>query len=175
MSSGEENRKISVRDEILHTRLATLIVFCDFFNRYLFLRMKQYPTWIKVHALVFIISRGETLTPSGLAKLMLRSRNSITDLLNNLEKERLIKRVHSSQDRRKTTIKVTSKGITFAMSRVKRLTSLEEEIKGYIGDEELTTFVNQARKLRLKMIKGITGLGYPYPRSKELNTNKTEK
>jgi DNA-binding MarR family transcriptional regulator len=155
----KEDKQIKTAREIIFSmRLSRLIVFNDVLNRFLLLRVKDYDSWIKVNALLFLITRGEDLTPSNLARLMMRSKNSITDLLNDLEKFKLIQRVHSTKDRRIITIKITPKGIKFAMGHLKRLTKLEEEIKTYLDENELSTLVSLVRKLRRSMIENVSGL-----------------
>ena len=158
MSSKEDYTLDQARDEIYKMRLSRLIVFGDVLSRYFSLKVKEYRGWVKVHALLFLITRGENITPSDLAKIMLRSKNSITDLMNAMEKEKLIKREHSKQDRRKITIKITSKGIKFAIDRLRRLTTFEEEFKNYIDENEFSTLVSLVRNLRRKMIENLTGM-----------------
>jgi DNA-binding MarR family transcriptional regulator len=158
MSVRKDEKIKDARNEIFNMRLSRLIVFNDVLSRFLLLRVKEYHSWIKVNALLFLISREDDLTPSSLAKLMLRSNNSITDLLNDLERHKLIRRIHSKKDQRVITIKITSKGIKFAMDRLGRLTKVEEELKTYLDENELSTLVSLVRKLRRKIIESITGL-----------------
>ena len=147
-----------IRQEILNMQLSRLIVFSDFINRYLHLRLKEYKNWLKVNTVLFLITRGEEITPSQLGKLMLRSKNSMTKIVDNLEKEKLVKRVRSKKDRRTIFLEVTSNGLEFTMDHLKELNSLEEEIKGCLSSEELPLLVGLSRKLRLKLIENITGL-----------------
>ena len=146
------------REEILYMDLARLIGFFDVMDRYLRLRLKDYDSWLRVTTIRFVITRGGKLTPGQLAKIMLRSKNSISNLINELESDGLIERVHSKKDHRIVIIKVTSKGLKFAMDRLNRLSPLQQELRACLDDGELSTLVGLTRKLRLKLIENMTGL-----------------
>jgi DNA-binding MarR family transcriptional regulator len=148
----------TIRGEILAMHLSRLIVFSDVINRYLHLRIKDDISWLRVSAVLFIITRGGKLTPTQLANLMLRSRNSVTKLIEGLEKDGLVRRYHARKDRRTVYVEVTSAGLSFTMTRLKAITSLEEEIRSCLDDGELQTLVDLSRKLRLKLIEKLTGL-----------------
>jgi DNA-binding MarR family transcriptional regulator len=147
-----------IRQEILAMHLPRLIVFSDVINRYIQLRTKHDTSWLRTNAVLFIITRGGKLTPSQLAKIMLRSRNSVTKLVEGLEKDGLVRRYHPKSDRRTVYIEVTQDGLSFIMTRIDTLTCLEDELKSFLNDGELQTLVGLTRKLRLAMIEKLTGL-----------------
>ena len=147
-----------IRHEILNMQMSRLIVFSDVIDRYLHIRLKNNYSWLRVDTILFLITRGGKLTPSQLAKLMLRSRNSITRLINDLESDGFVKRVHSNTDHRTVIIEVTSKGLEFTMTNLKKLSSLEEELRACLDGDELSVLVGLTRKLRLKLIENLTGL-----------------
>ncbi len=147
-----------IRQGILDMHLSRLIVFSDVINRYLQLRVKSDPSWLRVNAILFVATRGGKITPSQLAKVMLRSRNSVTKLVGGLEKDGLVRRYHLRKDRRTVYVEVTPDGLSFITKRLKALTSLEEELRSCLDDNELQTLVGLTRKLRLGLIEKITGL-----------------
>jgi DNA-binding MarR family transcriptional regulator len=147
-----------IRQEILGMHLSRLIIFSDVINRYHHLRIKNANEWLRVDAVLFLITRQGKLTPSELAKLMLRSRNSITKLIEGLERDGYIQRSHSSRDRRTVYIEVTPKGMDYAITNLKCLTPLEEEVRSCLDDSELQTLIDLSRKLRLKLLEKLTGL-----------------
>jgi len=163
MSTTERNNNIEgIQNEILSMRLSRLIVFCDIIDRYLRLRLKEDNDWLRVHTILFLTTREEDLTPSQLAKLLLRSKNSITKLLNSLESTGLIKRIHSSKDHRKVVLKATPKGLEFTRTHLNKLSPLEEELRDCLDGDELSELVHLARKLRLQLIEKLTGIkSYP--------------
>ena len=147
-----------IRQEILGMHLSRLIVFSDVINRYMLLRTKSEISWLRTNAIIFIITRGGKLTPSQLAKVMLRSRNSVTKLVEGLEKDGLVRRYHPRNNRRTVYIEVTQDGLSFIIKQIDMLTSFEDELKSFLNDGELHTLVYLTRKLRLAMIEKITGL-----------------
>jgi DNA-binding MarR family transcriptional regulator len=147
-----------IRQEILSMNLSRLLVFSDVINRYIQLRTNRDSSWLRTNAVLFIITRGGKLTPSQLAKIMLRSRNSVTVLVEGLEKDGLVRRYHPRSNRRTVYIEVTQDGLSFIMAKLDMLTSLEDELKSFLDDDELQTLVALTRKLRLAMIEKITGL-----------------
>lgn len=148
-----------MRQEILSMELNRLVVFSDVMNRYLLLRAKgDARTWLRVYAVTFIITRGGKVTPTELAKILLRSRNSVSQLIGGLEKDGLVRRYHSTEDRRTVYVEVTSDGLSFIKARLKVVKSLEEEIKSCLDDGELRIIVDLTRKLRLRLIEKLTGL-----------------
>jgi DNA-binding MarR family transcriptional regulator len=148
-----------MRREILSMNLSRLAVFSDVMNRYVLLRTKgDARTWLRVYAVTFIITRGGKVTPTELAKILLRSRNSVSQLINGLEKDGLVRRYHTTKDRRTVYVEVTPEGLSFIKARFKVLKSLEEEITSCLDDGELRIMVNLTRKLRLRLIEKLTGL-----------------
>jgi DNA-binding MarR family transcriptional regulator len=148
-----------MRREILSMNLSRLAVFSDVMNRYVLLRTKgDARTWLRVYAVTFIITRGGKVTPTELAKILLRSRNSVSQLINGLEKDALVKRYHTAEDRRTVYVEVTPDGLSFIKARFEVLKSLEDEIKSCLDDGELRIIVNLTRKLRLRLIEKLTGL-----------------
>jgi len=147
-----------INQDILKMHLSRLVVFADVVNRYVQLRLKGGASFLKLQAVLFLITRGGKLTPSELAKLMLRSRNSISKLLEGLEKDGYVRRYHPKRNRRTVYIEVTSAGLDFTMSTLKEVTALEEEVKSCLDEGELQVLVDLSRKLRLRLIEKLTGL-----------------
>jgi len=156
--SARDSNIEAIRQEILAMHLSRIIAFSDVINRYLKIRTKGDISWLRVNAILFIITRGGKLTPSQLADLLLRSRNSVTKLLEGLEKDGLIRRYHPKNNRRTVYAEATSEGLSFIMTKLKVVTLLEEEIRSCLDDDELNTLVDLTRKLRLALIEKITGL-----------------
>lgn len=148
----------AIRQELLAMHLSRIVAFSDVINRYINIRTKGDSSWLKVNAILFIITRGGKLTPSQLANLMLRSRNSVTNLLDGLEKDGLIRRYHPRNNRRTVYAEATADGLAFMKTKLKKLTSLEEEVRSCLDDGELNSLVGLTRKLRLALIEKLTGL-----------------
>lgn len=148
-----------MRRKILSMELSRLAVFSDVMNRYVLLRSNSDArTWLKVYAITFIITRGGKVTPTELAKILLRSRNSVSQLIDGLEKDGLVRRYHTAEDRRIVYVEVTSDGLSFIKAKLKIIESLEEEVRSCLDEDELRTMVDLTRKLRLRLIEKLTGL-----------------
>lgn len=153
------NKKFeTIKQEILDMHLSRLLVFADVINRYLHIRLKDSRELLRVNAVLFLITRNGRLSPSQLAKLMLRSRNSITKLVEGLEKDGLVTRSHSKKDRRTVYIEVTSEGMDYTIIHLKKLVALEEEVRSCLDGYELQTLVRLSRKFRLNLIEKLTGI-----------------
>jgi hypothetical protein len=80
-----------IRNTILSMYLSHLIVFCVVIARYLHLKLKENGNWVRIHAILSLLTRREELTHGQLVKLILRSRNGITQLISDLENDGLFK------------------------------------------------------------------------------------
>jgi DNA-binding MarR family transcriptional regulator len=156
---ADQNKSIvDMQQEIFGLKLDRISVFSDMLNRYLQLKLRGESNWLRVHAVLFVITRGGKIKPSDLADAMLRSRNSVTNLIEGLERDGYVKRTHSTRDRRTVFIEVMPTGLNFIKAHLKELSSLEEEISTCLSPEEFQTLVDLSRKLRLALIKRIAGL-----------------
>jgi DNA-binding MarR family transcriptional regulator len=152
-SSGEIEK---VNTQIRSMQIPRIIAFADVINRYTQKILKNKVSWLRTSALIFLITRGGTLTPGQLARIMLRSNYSITKLIDGLEKDRLVKRYPDRKDRRSTKIKVTSEGLNYVISNLDNIAEAESKLKYWLNNEELEKLAATIRKLRDKMIEKIS-------------------
>lgn len=148
----------NIYNVLIGMKFTRLIVFADVINRYLKMKVREEYPWLRINALLFIIARGGKLTPTELAKIMLRPRNSITKLIDGLEKDKFIKRLSSKKDRRKIYILITGEGIDFLRRHIDGLKELEDDVGQCMEKEELSDLVALSRKMRLSLIEKLTGL-----------------
>jgi DNA-binding MarR family transcriptional regulator len=152
-SSGEIEK---VNTQIRSMQMPRIITFADVINRYTQKILKNKVSWLRTSALIFLITRGGTLTPGQLARIMLRSNYSITKLIDGLEKDRLVKRYPDSKDRRSIKVKVTSEGLNHVISNLSNIAEAERELKCWLSDNERKNLAATIRKLRDKMIEKIS-------------------
>jgi DNA-binding MarR family transcriptional regulator len=148
-----------VNKEIRKTQFARLVAFADVVSRYTQIVLKNREnqiSWLHTSALLFIITRGGSLTPSQLAGIMLRSNYSVTKLIDGLEKDGLLKRCRNSQDGRSFDIKVTSEGLNYVTNSLKNSEIAENELKSCLDEEELENLAVIIRKLRDKLIEKVS-------------------
>jgi DNA-binding MarR family transcriptional regulator len=154
MPSSEEIEKVN--SKIRSMQFPRIIVFADVVNRYTQKILKDKVSWLRASALIFIITRGGTLTPGQLARIMLRSNYSITKLIDGLEKDRLVKRYPDGKDRRSIKVKVTSEGLDYVISSLSNVVEAERELKDWLDEDEREKLAVTIRKLRDKLIEKIS-------------------
>jgi DNA-binding MarR family transcriptional regulator len=152
-SSGEIEK---VNTQIRSMQIPRIIVFADVVNRYTQKILKDRVSWLRASALIFLITRGGTLSPGQLAHIMLRSNYSITKLIDGLEKDGLVKRYPDKKDRRSIKVKVTSVGLNYVISNLRNVEEAERELKYWLNDDEQKNLAATIRKLRDKLIEKIS-------------------
>jgi DNA-binding MarR family transcriptional regulator len=154
MPSRNEIEKVN--SQIRKMQYPRIIVFADVVNRYTQLILKDKVSWLRTNALIFLITRGGSLTPSQLARIMLRSNYSITKLIDGLEKDGLVKRYRDGRDRRSINVQVTSESLKYVMSNLSSTTAAEQELKSWLIEDELENLATIIRKLRDKLIEKVS-------------------
>lgn len=112
---------------------------------------------LRFTALSLLIRRGGTLTPTELAKLMLRSKHSITKLIDGLEKEGYIVRTREDRDRRVVHIKITSEGLKHIKDKVFNENPAVVKLMSCLSEKETEQLLVYVKKLRKELIKSIAG------------------
>jgi DNA-binding MarR family transcriptional regulator len=154
MPPPEEINKVN--NQIRKTQFPRLVAFADVLNRYTEIVLKDKFSWLQTSALIFTITRGGSLTPSQLARIMLRSNYSVTKIVDGLEKDGLVQRIHNGQDRRSIDVEITTKGLDYIISILKNVEVAENELKSCLSEEELDNLVPTIRKLRDKLIERVS-------------------
>jgi DNA-binding MarR family transcriptional regulator len=142
--------------QIRSMQFPRIIAFADVVNRYTQKILKNKVSWLRASALMFLITRGGTLTPGQLARIMLRSNYSITKLIDGLEKDKLVKRYPHGKDRRSIQVKVTSEGLNYVLSSLSNVVEAEREFKSWLNDDEQENLASTVRKLRDKLIEKVS-------------------
>ena len=154
MPSTDEIEKVNL--QIRSMQFPRIIAFADVVNRYTQKILKNKVSWLRASALIFLITRGGTLTPGQLARIMLRSNYSITKLIDGLEKDRLVKRYPDGRDRRSIKVKVTSEGLNYVTSSLRNVAEAERELKSWLDDDERENLAATIRKLRDRLIEKVS-------------------
>jgi DNA-binding MarR family transcriptional regulator len=162
MTSPEEIEKVN--SQIRRMQFPRLFVFADVVSRYTEIVLKNKVSWLRTNALLFIITRGGSLTPTLLARIMLRSNYSVTKLIDGLEKDGLVQRHPNGNDRRSIIIEVTSEGLKFVVSNLRQTSVAENDLKKWLPSDELE---NLAATIRLLIDKFIERTSARYKLSAE--------
>ena len=110
------------------TPLGTLLsIFTSFevLERYLEVELRQHEaTLIKFNIMSTLFKNGGEMTPSEIAESVFREKNSITSVINTLEKEGVVRREPSTDDRRSVKVIITDKG----WKKANRLSPIAQEL-----------------------------------------------
>jgi DNA-binding MarR family transcriptional regulator len=156
MSTPSPDEIERVNSRIRSLQMPRIIAFADVVNRYTQIILKNKVSWLRASALIFLITRGGSLTPSQLARIMLRSNYSITKLIDGLEKDGLVMRRPDGRDRRSINVEVTSEGLDYVTSSLSKTVMPEQELKSWLNKDELENLAPAIRKLRDRLIEKIS-------------------
>ena len=102
--------------------------------------------------LMAIKNGGEITTPTQLADWLDRNANSITLILDRMEKAGLVKRVRDVSDRRSLRIVMTDKGERTLKKSSKLSWELIQKLLNSYSEKELQSMIHQLEKLRHQAI-----------------------
>ena len=95
------------------------------------------------------------MTPTELAKEMFRSKHSITNLLDSLEKEGYILRTRENKDRRVVHIKLTPEGVKHVKGKVFNENAIVAKVMSCLTEKETEQLIDYLKRLRKEMINII--------------------
>jgi len=155
--SSDINKIIAATDDMYFTRL---IAFSDKVNRYVNIALKDKVNWLRLTTLIVLTRQGKgTITPSELAKNLLRPNQNITAIVDDLEKDGFVVKVRQSGDRRVITIKITKAGLGYIRESLNRIAFAERELGICLNEKELKT-IGQAL---IKFSRHFVGLLFKDP------------
>jgi len=139
--------------QIRRTDFWLCVQFADTLLRYIEITMKQDDVISRLQgsALYFLLLKGGESTPGRLARAMLRSKHSVTRIIDSLEKEGLIERSGTSADRRVTSIKLTGAGLEHLKHRFERGNERAAKVMACLGAAEQKRLVNMTERMRKRM------------------------
>jgi DNA-binding MarR family transcriptional regulator len=134
--------------------------FADVVNRFVDILLfgKESIFRLRWGAMSFLIVKGGSLSPSQLSQLLFRSKNSITKVVDSLEKDGLIIRTRVNKDRRTIRIKITLTGLEFVKQTLLKGDILTQEVLSCLSKDERKVLVNLIRKMRRTMIGKILNI-----------------
>jgi DNA-binding MarR family transcriptional regulator len=140
-------------NQIEETDFWLCVQFADTLIRYLEITMKQDSVISRLQgsALYFLLLNGGELTPTRLANTMLRSKHSVTKIIDSLEKEGLIVRDFTNKDRRVTSVKLTFSGLERLKQRFSKGNERANKVMGILDTKEQKMLVELTERMRTKM------------------------
>jgi DNA-binding MarR family transcriptional regulator len=147
-------------NQIKATGFWLCVQFADTLIRYLEITMKQDSVVSRLQgsALYFLLLNGGESTPTQLANAMLRSKHSVTKIIDSLEKEGLITRSFNSRDRRVTSIKLTSAGLEHVKRRFAKGNERAKKVMGCLNAAEQKELVALTERMRKRMKATLNSL-----------------
>jgi DNA-binding MarR family transcriptional regulator len=150
----------SALNQIKETNFWLYVQFADTLIRYLEITMKQDSVVSRLQgsALYFLLLNGGASTPSQLANTMLRSKHSITKIIDSLEKGGLVVRDFTNKDRRVTSVKLTSAGLEHLRQRFARGNERARKVMGSLDIKEQKQLAALTERMRRKMNAILAGV-----------------
>lgn len=132
------------------------IAFADTVTRYIETKLEQTSvSRLQAGVLHFLVLHKGKWTPSQIAKIMFRSKHSLTKLIDALEKQGLVVRDDSTKDRRVTYIKITSAGLDYVVSKVDIAKKFTDGVVCCLAEDERKAFLHYCDRLRKKMTEDL--------------------
>jgi DNA-binding MarR family transcriptional regulator len=140
----------------LGTLLSILMSF-EVLARYLELGLKPFEaTLIRFNVMSTLFANGGEMTPSEIAESVFREKNSITAVINTLEREGVVRREPSPDDRRSVNVVITDKGWKEANRLSPIAQELSREALSCMDKKQAEDLVDTMRKLRESLLPRIT-------------------
>jgi DNA-binding MarR family transcriptional regulator len=130
--------------------------FADIVQRFVDIELKGKVNLLKTWVLAILVAAGGSITPGELQRSLLRTRHSISQVIDSMLKEGLITRYNDQDDRRIVHIQITRQGLS-AMRRIyKEIDLAENEIRNLIDEDDLVKLASLIRLLRINLTKKIS-------------------
>ena len=151
------NNEIESTARVLKAReFLYLAAFADIINRYVDIMFrKDKISRLRNGVLQLLIARGGSLTPTRLGRLMFRSKNSMTKVIDNLEKDGLVIRERVDKDRRVVNVKITSDGLNFVIQSLSAGDELTGEVMSSLDENERKVMIDMVQRMRRTMVRII--------------------
>lgn len=136
----------------LGTLLSVLMSF-EVLARYLEVELRRYDaTLIRFHIMSTLFKNGGEMTPSEIAESVFREKNSITAVINTLERQGVVRREPSPNDRRSVRVVITDKGWKEANQLNPVAQELSREALSCLGKEQIEVLVDLMRTVRESLL-----------------------
>lgn len=139
----------------LGTLLSILLSF-EVLARYLEIELKHHKaSLIRFNIMSTLFKNGGEMMPSEIAEDVFREKNSITAVINTLEREGVVRREPSTDDRRSVKVVITDKGWKEANRLSPIAQELSREVLSCLKKEKVEDLVETMRNLRENLLPRI--------------------
>jgi DNA-binding MarR family transcriptional regulator len=153
MTISEANRRSDKTP--LGTLLSILMSF-EVLTRYLELELKRHEaSLIRFNIMSTLFKNGGEMTPSEIAESVFREKNSITAVINTLERQGVVRREPSPDDRRSVKVVITDKGWNDANRLNPIAQELSRQALSCMDKNQVEELVDNMRVLRESLLPRI--------------------
>ncbi len=136
--------------------LLSILTSYEVLARYLEVELKGYEaTLIRFNIMSTLYKNGGEMTPSEISESVFREKNSITAVINTLEKAGVVRREPSTNDRRSVKVVITEKGWQEANRLNPVAQELSREALSCLEKQKVEDLVETMRTLREKLLPKI--------------------
>ena len=96
------------------------------------------------------------MTPSAMGKRILRTNDHISKLVDDMVKDKLVRRYRKGKDRRNVEIKITPSGLNFLKKMLIEIKTEEIFIESCLEARDLQQFMKLMRTFRLNLTENIS-------------------
>jgi DNA-binding MarR family transcriptional regulator len=137
--------------------LLSILTSYEVLERFLEVELLRYGvSLIKFHIMSTLYKNGGEMTPSEIGQSVFRANNSITAVINTLEKQGVVRREPSVDDRRSVKVVITDKGWKEANRLSPIAQELSREALSCIDKEQIEELVDVMRMIRESLLPRIT-------------------
>ncbi len=153
MTNGEVTKRTDKTP--LGTMLSILMSF-EVLARYLEVELKRHEaSLIRFNIMSLLFISGGEMTPSEIAEGVFREKNSVTAVINTMERQGVVRREPSLDDRRSVKVVITDKGWKEANRLSPIAQELSREALSCMDKKQVADLVDNMRKLRESLLPRI--------------------
>lgn len=154
MTTGEISRTTDKTP--LGTLLSILMSF-EVLARYLEIELQRSDaSLIRFHIMSTLFKNGGEMTPSEIAESVFREKNSVTAVINTLEREGVVRREPSTSDRRSVKVVITDKGWQVANHLNPIAQELSREVLSCLEKERVEDLIDIMRTIREHLLPRVS-------------------
>ena len=138
--------------------LISLMSTADVVSKYIDMQVAKQPTGrTGFSVLTNLVLHGGTMAPTDISKRILRTKFAVTSLIDNLEKNGLVRREPTGKDRRRKNVSITRKGLDLIESySLKGQNRFSNEIFRTLDDREMEELILILKKIRKHVLPLIS-------------------
>ena len=150
------NEVSKVADKTPLGTLLSILTSFEVLARYLEVELRPYEaSLIRFHIMSTLFRSGGEMMPSEIAESVFREKNSITAVINTLERQGVVRREPSTDDRRSVKVVITDKGWKEANRLSPIAQELSREALSCLDKEHIQELVDIMRAIRESLLPRI--------------------